>query len=289
MISKLTVFLAFILTTALTVGGGEYVQLKQYSAKSICVISYNIRMNTPSDGINAWPNRKEKVIALLKFYQPDVFGVQEALPEQVKDLAAGLPEFDMVGVGRDDGKSEGEHMMIFFRKDRFEKIDDGTFWLNEDTGKPGFGWDAACNRTCTWINLKDLHSGKDFFLFNTHFDHRGTLARAESAKLIIRKMKDINKNNIPFVLTGDFNAIRESEPIHTILDELKDSREISETASYGPTFSSGGFEVKEGTRIIDYIFVNERVNVLRHAIISDSFGMYYPSDHLPVFAEIEFR
>ncbi len=256
---------------------------------SMNIICYNIRMNTTSDGVNAWPLRKEKVTGLLRFHKADIFGVQEALPEQVRDLVDAFPEFDQLGVGRDDGISEGEHMSIFYRKSRYEKSDGGTFWLNEATGKPGFGWDAVCDRTCTWLKLKDKNTGKLFYIFNTHFDHRGVTAREESARLIVRFMKEINRDHLPFILTGDFNAAKESAPIRILMNTLIDSRNISETPPYGPEGTSGGFEVKEKTRTIDYIFVNEQVRILRHGHLSESYGLFYPSDHLPVLAEVEFK
>lgn len=286
---KVIVFtlMSMFLVPLITVGKENSNRKKQ--SATINLISYNIRMNTESDGVNAWPLRKDKVIGLLNFHKPDLFGIQEGLPEQVADLAAGLPDFENVGVGRDDGKSEGEHMSIFYRKSRFQKIDWGTFWLNEATDKPGFGWDAVCNRTCTWIKLKDLETKKTFYCFNTHFDHRGRIARVEAAKLILKFMKEINLENLPVVLTGDFNSVKENEPIQILLTELKDTRSICASAPYGPEGSSGGFEVKPHTRIIDYIFANDKVVVLRHGILTDSNGLYYHSDHLPVLAEIAFQ
>ena len=279
--------MSMFLVPIITIGKENSNRRKQ--AASINLISYNIRMNTESDGVNAWPLRKDKVIGLLNFHKPDLFGIQEGLPEQVADLAAGLPDFENVGVGRDDGKSAGEHMSVFYRKSRFQKIDWGTFWLNEATDKPGFGWDAVCNRTCTWIKLKDLETKKAFYYFNTHFDHRGRIARVEAAKLILKFMKEINLENLPVVLTGDFNSVKENEPIQILLKELKDTRSICLSTPYGPEGSSGGFEVKPNTRIIDYIFANDRVIVLRHGILTDSNGLYYHSDHLPVMAEITFQ
>ncbi len=250
------------------------------------VISYNIRMNTDADGVNAWPLRKDKVTGLLKFHKADLFGVQEALPEQVQHLAAAFPDFDYVGVGRDDGVSQGEHMCIFFRKSRFEKLADGNFWLSATPDKPGMGWDAACNRTCSWIKLKDRMSGKVFFHFNTHLDHRGTVARREGSKLILQKISEINTRQLPLVLTGDFNAVKSDEPIQIILKELSDSREKCVSTPYGHEGTSGGFEVKLMPRIIDYVFINDQVNVLRHGFLTDCWGLFYPSDHLPVLAEI---
>ena len=262
---------------------------KKQNINSFNVMTYNIRMNTPDDGVNAWPLRKNKVIGLFKFHQPDIFGIQEALSDQMTDLVAGLKDFDHLGVGRDDGKSLGEHMAVFYRKSRFEKLDGGTFWLSQTPDKPGLGWDAVCNRTCTWLKLKDKMTKKTFYFFNTHLDHRGRTARIESAKLILKFMKEINKDGLPFILTGDFNSTKDNEPIQIILKELTDSRTISETEPYGPEGTSGGFDVKIMPRTIDYIFVNEKVNVLRYAVLSDSFGLYYPSDHLPVFTEVQLK
>jgi endonuclease/exonuclease/phosphatase family metal-dependent hydrolase len=256
---------------------------------SFNIMSYNIRMNTPDDGVNAWPLRKEKVTGLIKFHQADIFGVQEALILQMNDLKSSLPEFDSYGVGRDDGKEAGEFMTIFFRKSRFEKLESGTLWLNESTDKPGLGWDAVCNRTCTWIKFKDLSTRKMFYHFNTHFDHRGKVAREESSKLILKFIAEINKVNLPVILTGDFNSTKEAAPIQKILTVLFDSRDKCQTTPYGPNGTSGGFDVKVMPNVIDYIFINDKVKVIRHGVLSDSFGLYYPSDHLPVLAEINLQ
>lgn len=251
------------------------------------IITYNIRMNTPDDGENAWPLRKERVAGLLKFHGADIFNVQEALPEQMDDLVSLFPDFDHVGVGRDDGKRAGEHMAIFYSKMRFTRIEDGMFWLSETPEKPGMGWDAACNRTCTWIKLKDNITGKKFYVLDTHLDHRGNKAREEGAKLIIKRISEINKENLPLILTGDFNLVKDSSPIQSILKVLNDARDKSVTLPYGPEGTSGGFAVKAKSRTIDFIFINQKVKVLRHGVLSDSFNMFHPSDHLPVLAEVQ--
>ena len=256
---------------------------------SFNLMTYNIRMNTPQDGVNAWPLRKDKVTGLIRFHKADIFGVQEALVLQMNDLKSSLPEYDSYGVGRDDGKEEGEFMTIFYKKDRFEKLDAGTFWLSPTPDKPGMGWDAACNRTCTWIKFKDKTTKKTFFAFNTHFDHRGKVAREESASLILKFMATINKDNLPMFLTGDFNSSKEAPPIQKILSVLLDSRDKSLSAPYGPEGTSGGFEVKESRRVIDYIFINQQVEVIRHGVLTDSNGLFYPSDHRPVLAEIRIK
>lgn len=250
------------------------------------IITYNIRYNNPGDGVNAWPLRKDKVASLLKFHQADIFNVQEALSEQMDDLTALLPDFDHVGVGRDDGIRKGEYMAIFYRKDRFDKIKDGMFWLSETPDKPGLGWDAACNRTVTWIKLKDKITNKLFYVFDTHFDHMGKKAREESAILILKSIKEINKENLPLILTGDFNLVKTAGPVQSILKELNDAQDKSLTPPYGQAGTSGGFDVKLMPNKIDYIFINNKVTVLRNGVLSDSFGLYYPSDHLPVLAEV---
>jgi len=251
------------------------------------LIDYNIRMNTPDDGVNAWPLRKDKVADLIKFHQADIFDVQEALPEQMADLSSSFPDFDHVGVGRDDGISKGEHEAVFFKKDRFEKLKDGMFWLSETPSKPGLGWDAACNRTVTWIKLKDKITQKTFYVFNTHFDHKGNKAREEASKLILTSIKTINKENLPLILTGDFNLTKKALPIQLILKEFNDAQDKSQTLPYGPEGSCGGFNVKEQTNKIDFVFINEKVGILRHGILTDSYGLFYPSDHLPVLVEVK--
>lgn len=257
--------------------------------KSFHIMTYNIRLNIASDGDNAWPLRKDKVAALLRFHQADIFGVQEALSEQMNDLKTSLPEFEAVGVGRDDGKEAGEFSAVFFRKSRFEKLDFGTFWLSQTPDKPGLGWDAQCNRVCTWVKLKDKMTKKIFYEFNTHFDHVGKTARIESAKLIIKFMNDINKQNLPVILTGDFNSTKDSPAIQTILGTLSDSRDKSQTPSYGPVGTFTGFAVKPSETGIDFIFINQKVVVLRHGVLTDNNGSYYPSDHQPVIAEVEIQ
>ncbi|HLN55902.1 MAG TPA: endonuclease/exonuclease/phosphatase family protein, partial [Bacteroidales bacterium] len=205
------------------------------------------------------------------------------------DLTALLPAFDHVGVGRDDGKRQGEHMGIFYKKDRFQKLDAGMFWLSETPDKPGFGWDAVCNRYVQWIKLKDKITKKTFFVFDTHFDHRGNKAREESAKMIIKYIKNINSENLPLILTGDLNLVPTSAPVQTILTVLKDAMDVTQTPHYGPVNTSGGFDVKVLRSKIDYIFVNDGVSVLRHGHLTDSFGLAYPSDHIPVLAEVRIK
>ena len=259
-------------------------------AQNLRLITYNIRLNIASDGINAWPNRSDQVGALLDFHEADIFGLQEAMIEQIEDIHAQFPNMAWVGVGRDDGQKAGEFSPVFYNTEKFKALKKGWFWLSETPEKPGLGWDAACNRLCTWLVLKEDKSNKKFLVFNTHFDHIGTKARSESAKLILRKIKELNAENLPVILMGDFNLTPEKEPISLITSELTDSRSISKSPPYGPvgTFNSFKFDAPMKDRI-DYVFVNNQVEVLRYGVLTDSKDQRYPSDHQPVFVNLELK
>ena len=265
---------------------------------SIDVMTFNIRLNLVSDGINAWPNRKEMATSMIKFYAPHIFGVQEALSEQVKDLEDRLPEYAWIGVGRDDGMEGGEFMAIYYLKDRFELLDQATFWLSETPDKPGKGWDAAWIRVVTWGHYKDLYTGKTFYHFNTHLDNRGEQARQEGSKLLLEKIQVIAGLE-PIIVTGDFNAGPDSRPYEILTSgaddkgfKLSDSKVISQSPHHGSKRTFNGFDLeslKTETGPIDYIFVQNRIEVLKHATLSDTFDGHFPSDHMPVLAEIEIQ
>jgi endonuclease/exonuclease/phosphatase family metal-dependent hydrolase len=260
------------------------------SAQNIRIITYNIRYNNSGDGINAWPNRSQQVAALLEFHQADIFGLQEALIGQIQDIHKQLPHMKWVGVGRDDGKEAGEFSPLFYNSKKFKALKSGWFWLSQTPEKPGLGWDAACNRVCTWLLLEADKKDQQFMVFNTHFDHQGMKARTESAKLILQKIKELNRDNLPVILTGDFNLTPEQEPISVITQELKDSRAISKEVPYGPSGTFNGFKFDSPLKDrIDYVFVNNLVEVKQYGVLSDSKDQRYPSDHLPVFVSIELK
>jgi len=255
------------------------------------IITFNIRLNTASDGVNAWPNRIEMVTGLMKFHYPDIFGLQEALVDQIEDIQKNLPDYEWFGVGRDDGKKAGEFSPVFFNKSKFILIENGTFWLSETPEKPSKGWDAALNRIVTWGKFKSKVTGKQFLVFNTHFDHKGVEARKQSAILIRKKIEEMTSNkNLPVILTGDFNLTPELEPISIIKKYLSDSREVTEQPPYGPvgTFNSFDWNAPMEGRI-DYIFVRGGVSVLKYAVLTDSKEKRWPSDHLPVFAKVQLK
>lgn len=259
-------------------------------AQTINVVTYNIRFNNPDDGENAWPNRKDQVAQLLRFHDADIFGMQEALIGQIEDLQHALPDFQWIGVGREDGKQKGEFSPIFFNSKKLSLKEKGWFWLAEDCTQPVKGWDAACKRICTWAILKEKKSGKSLLFLNTHFDHVGDAARNNSSDLILKKIGELNPQNLPVILTGDFNLTPETEPITRIKAVLSDSKEVSEAPAYGPDGTFNAFQFDHPlTERIDYIFVNKQVKVKKYAVLSDSKDRHYFSDHLPVFATIELK
>ena len=258
-------------------------------ALEVKVITYNIRYNNPDDGVNAWSNRKGQVVELLRLHKADILGLQEALLGQVNDIAARMPGFDWVGVGRDDGINRGEYSPIFYNSQKYQLKEQGWFWLSETPDIPGKGWDAALPRLCTYILLEDYDTRKNFWVFNTHFDHVGVDARRESARLILRKIRELNRNKLPVILTGDFNLTPDEDPIRVIKRHLNDSKEESEIPPDGPNGTFNGFDFQSPLKDrIDYIFVNKKVAVRKYAVLTDSMEQRYPSDHLPVCVEITF-
>ncbi|MDG4714503.1 endonuclease/exonuclease/phosphatase family protein [Winogradskyella marincola] len=254
-------------------------------SQDLKIMSYNIKLDYPKEGKNSWINRKPFMVNQIKFYEPDVLGVQEAMPNQMKDLDSLLTGYSFVGVGRDDGKDEGEYSAIFYKKNDLEVVKSSTFWLSQTPDKVSMGWDAVCNRVCTYALFQHKETKKKFWVFNTHFDHVGKEARTKSAVLILDKIKGLNTENHPVFLTGDFNMEPNHESIDYITQTLKDSKEVTEL-DFGPEGTFNGFHFDQPvTRRIDYVFVSEDVEVYKYAVLSDSWNMQYPSDHLPVLIE----
>ncbi|WP_166967210.1 endonuclease/exonuclease/phosphatase family protein [Yeosuana marina] len=261
--------------------------LMNIKAQDVSVMTYNIKLDYPKEGENSWINRKPFFINQLKFYNPDILGVQEALPNQMKDMDSLLTDYNFVGVGRDDGKDKGEYSAIFYNHETFKVLKSSTFWLSDTPEQVSMGWDAVCNRVCTYALLQNKKTNERLLVFNTHFDHVGLEARKNSALLIIKKIKEINTNNLPVVLMGDFNMEESHESIQYIKTYLKDSQEISKVV-FGPTGTFNGFNFNEPvTRRIDFIFVSPKIEVDKYGILSDNKDCKYPSDHLPVYVELK--
>lgn len=254
-------------------------------------MTYNIRLDVAVDGENDWNHRKDFFSSQIRFYEPDIWGVQEATPNQMDDLHRLLPEYASVGIGR-DGVGKGEASAIFFKKDRFKVTNDQTFWLSETPEKPSKSWDSAYPRICTYGLFKDLKTKKTFWVFNTHLDHIGEVARTKGIEMILAKIAEVNKKNYPAIFTGDFNSEPNTERIINLKKAMTDTRDASEQKPFGPSGSFNAFKHNEPVnRLIDYIFVDnsKRFRVKKYAILSDSINLRYPSDHLPIFVEMELK
>jgi endonuclease/exonuclease/phosphatase family metal-dependent hydrolase len=259
------------------------------SAQQLKLMTYNIRLDVASDGENAWPNRKAYWASQVTFYEPDILGIQEALPHQVTDIQTLLPNYNYIGIGR-DGKGQGESSNIFYLKDRFQVLQQNTFWLSETPDIISKGWDAALNRICTYGLFKDRKTKQTFWVFNTHLDHKGELARTNGILLILSKIKNLNTKNYPVFFMGDFNSEPTEERIVNLKKEMNDSQDITKTKPFGPSGTFNGFKHHEAvTKRIDYIFLskNNPFTVAKYAVLSDSKDLKYPSDHLPVYVELK--
>lgn len=263
------------------------------------VMTFNIRYPNPDDGFNYWPKRKELAASMIRFHEADIVGLQEAFRSQLDDLTGMLPGYEWFGLCRTDGSTapdpDNEFSAILFRTDRLERLDGATFWLSPTPDEVASkGWDAALPRIVTWAKFRERSTGRAFYHFNTHFDHRGEQARVESARLLVRKVAEIAGNE-PVVITGDFNTTETSEPYQLLTDRsnksaLTDALTVSETPHHGPMgtwTNSFQFPGVPGRRI-DFVFIKNQVQVLKHANLSDSWSGRLPSDHLPVLARIAF-
>lgn len=259
------------------------------------VMTFNIRFDNPEDGEYAWQYRKNFVAEVIQNHDASVIGIQEALVNQVNDLDTLLHGYKWIGVGRDDGAKEGEFNPVFFDTARFCLLQNNTFWLSPEPSKAGSkGWDAACPRIVTWARLRVKQTGEIFYIFNTHFDHQGTIAKLESSKMLLDSINN-RAGEKPTIVTGDFNALQKSGTYQHMTEgnypvALSDAQNAAKDPPKGPSTTYIGFEADfSQQRIIDYIFINKKIEVKRHIIVNDRREEGYPSDHLPVVAEIKIR
>jgi endonuclease/exonuclease/phosphatase family metal-dependent hydrolase len=253
-------------------------------------MSFNIRLDVAADGENRWELRKEKVAALMNYYGADFIGAQEVQHHQLEYLRQQLPGYAHIGLGRDDGKTAGEYSCIFYRQDKFLLLQQATFWLSPTPQKPGLGWDAACNRVCTYGLFQSKATGQKCWVANTHLDHVGATARLESAKLITQTLQAINTEQHPVIITGDFNARPGTAPVQHMLTAFVNARSSSQQPAYGPEDTWQAFDFfKKPDGCIDYIFVSKDILVEQFATLTDSYNLKYPSDHFPILATLQIK
>ena len=252
------------------------------------IISYNIRYDNDWDIENSWEIRRNKIGQILVQYSASIIGIQEGLLNQVQYIDSSLIDYEYVGVGRDDGKKKGEFCAIYFDTTRYVLLKNSTFWLSETPDTISVGWDAALERICTYGLFKDRITKKEFWVFNTHFDHMGVVAREKSSELILKRMNKINRQSLPVILMGDFNSTPNSPPIKEIKTELSDALQISLEKLHGPRGTFNGFnEDLPIEKRIDYIFTND-LKVLSYTHINDRLNNNrHISDHLPVMIKIQ--
>ena len=252
------------------------------------IISYNIRYDNNWDIENSWKIRRNKISKILVQYSPSIIGIQEGLLNQVQYIDSSLIDYDYVGVGRDDGKMKGEFCAIYFDTTRYVLLKNSTFWLSETPDTISVGWDAALERICTYGLFKDRITKEEFWVFNTHFDHIGVVAREKSSELILKRINKINHQSLPVILMGDFNSIPNSSPVKEIKTELSDALQISLEKLQGPRGTFNGFnEDLPIEKRIDYIFTND-LKVLSYTHINDRLNNNrHISDHLPVMIKIQ--
>lgn len=255
------------------------------------VLSFNVKVDTR--WTRSWARRRNRVAEVLRRHQPDLAGLQEPTHRMILDLQSSLPEYRWVGTGRDDGKERGEFTPIFFHADRWELQDHASFWLSTECHLPGRAWDALCSRNVTWARLVDRETGEPCVHFNTHLDHLGKTARYQSAVLLLQKIHEIAGDD-PVILTGDFNCNEHATPYRILTGAipfthlgpsygpLRDTRlESLEPPSGHRTFR--GLLRFLGVGRIDYIFVKNDVQTLRHEVLKEAARA---SDHYPVLAEL---
>jgi endonuclease/exonuclease/phosphatase family metal-dependent hydrolase len=269
-----------------------FMNLMPVLSQSLTIATYNLRFDNPRDTGNLWVDRATPVSNLIRFYEFDIFGTQEALKNQLDDISNALPEYSRYGVGRDDGKDAGEHSAIYFKKDRFDLVKKGDFWLSQTPDKPTLGWDATCcKRICSWVYLSDKKTKKKFYVFNAHFDHQGKVARVESAKLILQKIKEIAGNE-PVVFMGDLNGSHQSEWYQNLAnsDLLKDTFTQTKNPFVNQNGTFNGFNPKpQNSGVIDHIFTTKDFSVTKWGILTDSYKGKFPSDHFPVMTVLSLK
>lgn len=257
------------------------------------VMTYNIRLDTDADGTNKWAFRREWLSAQIHWLHPDIFGLQEVLLNQKQDIAADLPNYNVIGVGRDDGNDGGESSPIGYNRWKFKLLGSGTFWLSPTPALPSRGWDAAYPRIASWVRLRSKRDNNSILVVNTHWDHVGVQARAHSAEQLRNWLGAHKRKGVNIIVLGDFNTSIDSEAMQILTNGnakvlLRDSRAISQRTPFGSTGTFNDFKLQsDSAKSIDHILVGNTFSVRRHAVIAQNVDGRMISDHYPVLADLE--
>lgn len=258
------------------------------SVSELRVATYNLRFASAT-GENSWPERRPLMKEVIHSMNPDVFGTQEGLHDQLQDIAKDSPDYQWIGRGRNaDGGSE--YMAVFYRTARLQPLSTNHFWLSDTPEVPGSTtWGNSNRRMVTWIKFRDRDNGKEFYFFNTHFDHQIQMAREKSAELLRTRVGELG-TNLPIILTGDFNAGAGQNKAYSILTDdgfFKDTWTESPTRIGGSTNSFNGFRTPkiEGERI-DWILTRGAVKTESAEIVTLQPHGQFASDHFPVLTKL---
>ena len=250
------------------------------TSEKVNIMTYNIRLDTETDGINMWDNRKEGIVSLIKEEDVDILGIQEALPDQIDYLSNQLKDYNYIGEGRNGGNS-GEYSAIYFKSERISLKEEETFWLSETPRVPSIGWDAAIKRIVTLGVFYIKNSKKELIVYNTHFDHIGKVAREKSAIMILNHITKNNYLDKSLIVMGDLNANTDELTIKVLSEKLEDSFKMSPLKDSIGTFNGFDINSKLSDRI-DYVFTkNIKIIEYRHIDKKLPNGLW-PSDHLPI-------
>ena len=255
--------------------------------ETLPVMSFNVRYGTADDGDNVWENRRDAACAMILDQRPAVFGVQEALDFQLDYFKEHCPGYEYVGVGREDGVHDGEHMSVFYDTDRIELVEWGTYWLSETPFQPSLGWDAACRRTATWTLLKDKLAGREFYFVNTHLDHVGKEARRKGLLLLVERIGAMNPDGFPMILTGDMNVYPDDPCLNELRTLMADARQTAPETDNDVTWHDWGRIEHE--KPIDYVFYSGFDGCDKFEVIRKAYpGAPFVSDHYPVKATLRY-
>lgn len=253
----------------------------------LCVMTFNVRNSRAGDGPNSWEHRRAFAADLIRTQNADVVGIQEAFQEQVTDLLAALPEYAGIGVGREDGRSDGEYALILYRKNHLRVQDQGTFWFSDTPQAPGSrSWGNRCTRICTWAHLADQRSGRSFRLYNLHIDHESQPSRERSIEMLLERVRQQDGMG-PAIVTGDFNAGESNPILHRLAGSANPTLRDTFRAVHPDEHPAATYhEFRGGTsgEKIDYIFASPEFETRDAAILRDSREGRFPSDHYPVVA-----
>lgn len=267
----------------------------QRNAKALMlkIASYNIQYNNKKDSVNTWEKRLPGVVAVFDNYKFDIVGAQEPYLSQMNDLMAKLPTYKFIGINIQGGTGvlNRHYTPIIYKAAKFDVLDWGTFWYSQTPNEASKGWDAFSLRICTWAKFKEKETGKEFYFFNSHFDHKGVIARKESASLLLAKIREIAGKELPIFVTGDFNTDQHHENYKVLAQSgiITDSYHAAKANENTETTTFNGYDPKRpGSKRIDHIFVtnNPKIHIDRYRIITDSFEGIYPSDHNPVLLDV---